>query len=115
VYAVSVERFEELVEAALAGMPETFTHAMENVAIVVEEAAPGRPLYGLYEGIPLTRRGPMSYGAVMPDRITLYRQTIQAHSHNEEELVAQIRKTVIHEIAHHFGIDDARLDELGWG
>ena len=86
---------------------------MENVAVIVEDHAEGRNLFGLYEGIPLTRRGPLSYGGVMPDRITLYQETISAHAHSEEELVAQIRKTVIHEVAHHFGIDDAELERLG--
>ena len=95
-------------------LPPEFAQAMENVAVIVEDHAEGRNLYGLYEGIPLTRRGPMSYGGVMPDRITLYQDTISAHCHNEAELIAQIRKTVIHEIAHHFGIGDPRLKELGW-
>ena len=112
---VSSERFEELVTDALRELPPQFAQAMENVAVIVEDHAEGRDLYGLYEGIPLTSRGPMSYGGVMPDRITLYQDTISAHSHNEAELIAQIRKTVIHEIAHHFGIGDPRLKELGWG
>ena len=111
---VSPERFEELVGEALAGLPPQFASAMENVAVIVEDHAEGRNLFGLYQGIPLTRRGPLSYAGVMPDRITLYQETISAHCHTEEELVAQIRKTVIHEVAHHFGIDDPRLEELGW-
>ena len=111
---VSPERFDELVGDALAGLPPQFATAMENVAVIVEDHAEGRNLFGLYQGIPLTRRGPLSYGGVMPDRITLYQETISAHADSEEELVAQIRKTVIHEVAHHFGIDDPRLEELGW-
>ena len=114
VTTVSPERFEELVGDALAGLPEEFATAMENVAVIVEDHAPGRNLFGLYEGIPLTRRGPLSYGGVMPDRITLYQETISKHCRTEEDLVKQIRKTVIHEVAHHFGIGDARLLELGW-
>ncbi len=114
VTTVSPERFEELVGDALAGLPEQFARAMENVAVVVEDHAPGRDLFGLYQGVPLTNRGPMSYSGVMPDRITLYQDTISEHCHGEEQLVAQIRKTVIHEIAHHFGIGDTRLEELGW-
>lgn len=113
-YTVSPERFEELVNDAIAELPPELAHAIENVAVIVEDHAEGNGLFGLYEGVPLTRRGPMSYGGVMPDRITLYQGTISAHCHNDEELVAQIRKTVIHEIAHHFGIGDPRLKELGW-
>lgn len=114
VIAVSSERFEKLVGDALAGLPLEFANAMENVAVIVEDHAEGRDLFGLYQGVPLTRRGPMSYGGVMPDRITLYQETISAHCRSEEQLVAQIRKTVIHEVAHHFGIGDPRLEELGW-
>ncbi|HVA02631.1 MAG TPA: metallopeptidase family protein [Acidimicrobiales bacterium] len=112
--SVSPERFDELVGDALAGLPPQFATAMENVAVIVEDHAEGRNLFGLYQGIPLTRRSPLSYGGVMPDQITLYQETISAHAQSEEELVAQIRKTVIHEVAHHFGIDDPRLEELGW-
>jgi predicted Zn-dependent protease with MMP-like domain len=114
VTTVSPERFEELVSDALAGLPAEFAGAMENVAVIVEDHAEGRNLFGLYQGVPLTRRGPMSYGGVMPDRITLYKDTISAHCGSEEQLVEQIRKTVIHEVAHHFGIGDPRLEELGW-
>jgi len=85
---------------------------MDNVAIIVEDEARGRNLFGLYEGIPLTRRGFSSYNAVMPDRITLYQKTICRVCANEDDVRAQVRKTVIHEIAHHFGISDPRLDEL---
>jgi len=87
---------------------------MDNVAIIVEDEAPGKNLFGLYEGIPLTRRGFSSYNAVMPDRITLYQTTICRVCASEDDVRAQVRKTVIHEIAHHFGISDPRLDELGW-
>jgi predicted Zn-dependent protease with MMP-like domain len=114
VTTVSSERFEELVGDALAGLPAEFAAAMENVAIIIEDHAEGQNLFGLYEGVPLTRRGPLSYAGVMPDRITLYQDTISRHSHDEQQLVEQIRKTVIHEVAHHFGIGDARLEELGW-
>jgi predicted Zn-dependent protease with MMP-like domain len=87
---------------------------IENLVIVVDDQAVGGSLFGLYEGVPLTKRSPISYNAVMPDRITLYQTTISRHCHNEAEVEAQIRKTVIHEIAHHFGISDPRLQELGW-
>src|SRR5579863_8071588 len=110
VTTVSPERFEELVGDALTGLPAEFAAAMENVAIIIEDHAEGQNLFGLYEGVPLTRRGPLSYAGVMPDRITLYQDTISRHSHDEEQLVEQIRKTVIHEVAHHFGIGDSRLD-----
>jgi predicted Zn-dependent protease with MMP-like domain len=87
---------------------------MENVAIIVEESAGGRPLYGLYEGIPLTKRGPMSYYGAVPDRITIFQDTISASSRDEEDLKKRVRKTVLHEVGHHFGISDPRLKELGW-
>jgi len=80
----------------------------------VDDQAVGQSLFGLYEGVPLTKRSPISYNAVMPDRITLYQSTISRHCNSEAEVEAQIRRTVIHEIAHHFGISDPRLEELGW-
>jgi predicted Zn-dependent protease with MMP-like domain len=113
-FDVDRDRFEELVAEALDGIPPELGSKMENVAVVVEEEAPGRNLFGLYEGIPLTRRTPLNYGWVMPDRITIYRRTICGVCHSEADVVAQVRKTVIHEVAHHFGISDPRLEELGW-
>jgi predicted Zn-dependent protease with MMP-like domain len=113
-YEISNERFEEVAAAALASLPPELSSQIENLAIIVADEAPGHNLYGLYEGIPLTKRGPMSYSAVMPDRITLYQKTICQHCHSEAEVEAQIRKTVLHEVAHHFGISDPRLVELGW-
>jgi predicted Zn-dependent protease with MMP-like domain len=113
-FEVSNERFEELAAEAVASLPESLSSRMDNVAIIVEDEARGRNLFGLYEGIPLTRRGFSSYNAVMPDRITLYQKTICQVCSNEDDVRAQVRKTVIHEIAHHFGISDPRLDELGW-
>jgi predicted Zn-dependent protease with MMP-like domain len=112
-FQVSNERFEELAAEAVASLPESLSSHMDNVAIIVEDEARGRNLFGLYEGIPLTRRN-NSYNAVMPDRITLYQTTICQVCANEDDVRAQVRKTVIHEIAHHFGISDPRLDELGW-
>ena len=114
-FSVTSERFEELVRDALQDLPADLASAMENIAVIVEDHAAGRPLFGLYEGIPLTKRGPMSYGGVLPDRITIYQDTICQHCGDEAQLVGQIRKTVIHEVAHHFGIDDAKLEQLGWG
>jgi len=115
VHDVSAEHFDELVEEALADLPPEFAAAMDNVAVIVEDRAAGGNLFGLYEGVPLTARGPLSYSAVPPDRITLYQHTISAACHTDEELRALVRKTVIHEVAHHFGIGDPRLEELGWG
>lgn len=111
---VSVERFEELVAAALDSIPPELGRLMENVAVLVEGHARGGHLLGLYEGIPLTERSPLSYYGVMPDKITIYRDTICSMCATEDEVVGQVRKTVIHEVAHHFGIDDPRLSELGW-
>ncbi len=115
-------RFEQLVADALDGIPESLGRLMDNVAVIVEDwpaphqsPGPGRTLLGLYEGIDLTRRSPLSYGAVMPDRITIFRGTISARARTEAELVEMVTTTVIHEVAHHFGISDARLHELGWG
>ena len=113
-FAVSSARFEELVGDALETLPPELARAVENVVVVVEDRAESGRLFGLYEGIPLTRRSPTSYSGVMPDRITLYQETISSVVNDEEELVRQVRKTVIHEMAHHFGISDERLEELGW-
>ncbi len=76
-------------------------------------AAAGTPLYGLYQGVPLTRRG-NGYAGALPDRITIYQDQICDSCTTEEQVVAQVRKTVLHEFGHHFGISDARLHELGW-
>ncbi|HVU77421.1 MAG TPA: metallopeptidase family protein [Gaiellaceae bacterium] len=105
--------FEEAVQQALDALPAELRHAMSNVDVVIEqEAPPGERLLGLYEGIPLTERG-STYGAVLPDKITLFRGPLQRASRGDEErLRAEIRRTVWHEIAHHFGIDDDRLVEL---
>lgn len=113
-FAVSNERFDELVADALGTLPSELAKEIENVAIIVEDEAVGRQLFGLFEGIPLTKRGPMSYTGVLPDRITLYQGAISRYCDSEDEVRRQVRKTVIHELAHHFGISDERLTELGW-
>jgi predicted Zn-dependent protease with MMP-like domain len=113
-FHVTRQHFEQLVADALDSLPPDLGREMDNVAVIVEDRAKGRPLFGLYEGIPLTKRGPTSYAGAMPDRITLYQDAISSVAHNEADVVAQIRKTVIHEVAHHFGISDPRLEELGW-
>jgi predicted Zn-dependent protease with MMP-like domain len=106
-------RFEEMVADALDGLPESLGRLMSNVAVTVEHV-PGPPgLLGLYVGIPLTDRT-TSYAGVLPDRITIYSQAICAISRSEQEVADQVRRTVVHEVAHHFGIDDERLRELGW-
>jgi predicted Zn-dependent protease with MMP-like domain len=107
------ERFRELAAEALDGLPAWIQERLENVDVLVEDASPrGRPgLLGLYEGIPLTRRG-SGYFGVLPDRITLFRGNIEAVSRDDEELKRTVRHTVIHEIAHFFGISDERLREL---
>ena len=110
---VEPERFEEMVVEALDRMPPELGRLMSNVAVTVEHRPGPRGLLGLYEGVPLTSRT-TGYGGVLPDRITIYRQAICAICRTREEVAEQVRKTVIHEIAHHFGIDDARLRELGW-
>ena len=110
---VSPARFEEMVEAALDSLPERLGRLMSNVAVMVQHE-PGPPgLLGLYEGIPLTSRT-TGYAGVLPDRITIYRLAICAVCESEDEVIDQVRRTVVHEVGHHFGISDARLTELGW-
>lgn len=111
---VPPDRFEERVAEALDEIPEELGQFMDNVAVFVREGSPGSGLLGRYDGVPLTERGAGYEGMVMPDRITIFRQPLLAMCADEEELVEQIRVTVVHEVAHHFGIDDDRLHELGW-
>jgi predicted Zn-dependent protease with MMP-like domain len=113
--------FERLVGDALDQIPESLGRVMENVVVLVEdwpnaEQLAGRrgTLLGLYQGVDLTRRSPLSYAGVMPDRITIFREPISRIAKNERELVDLVTTTVIHEVAHHFGISDDRLKELGW-
>lgn len=111
---VSTERFEQLVGEALESIPEELARLMDNVAIFVDDQSPPGRLFGLYEGTPLTQRQYYGIGMVMPDRITIFKQTICAACRTEDDVRHQVRVTVLHEVAHHFGIDDDRLDELGW-
>jgi predicted Zn-dependent protease with MMP-like domain len=109
------ERFEELVSEALDEVPPEFARAMDNVVVLVEEFNDEAPdILGLYHGIALTERT-SSYGGVLPDRISIYRRPILAMCEDEDEVVEEVLITVVHELGHHFGIDDARLHELGWG
>lgn len=110
---VAEDRFADIADAALDGLPEDFLAALDNVAVVIEDEDPsGRHLLGLYEGIPQTDR--FEYAGVLPDKITIFRLPLCARAIDEEDLAEQVRITVAHEIAHHLGIDDDRLDELGW-
>lgn len=106
-------RFEELVAEALDELPDWVAERLDNVEVLVEEAPASRErgLLGVYEGIPLTKRG-LDYAGVVPDRITLFRRNIEEQASNEEGLKRVIRHTVVHEIAHFFGISDERLLEI---
>jgi len=108
-----VDDFEDSAQAAIDSLPDDLRQAMSNVAIMVEdEPPPGQPLLGLYEGVPLTRRT-TGYSGVPPDKITIYRGPLERHyGHDPAVLREQIRRVVLHEIAHHFGISDERLREL---
>jgi predicted Zn-dependent protease with MMP-like domain len=115
------EEVERMVADALDSIPPELGDQMENVAVMVEEwpradQLGGRrgTLLGLYEGIPLTARGPMGYAGVMPDRITIFRGPLCARAADEHELARDVRTTVLHEVGHYFGLSDARLRELGW-
>ena len=107
------ERFKEYARAALESLPPDLRQSLSNVEIVVEEEPPaGQRLLGLYQGVPLTRRGTF-YSGVLPDKITLFRgPLVRRYGHDESLLRAQVRRVVLHEIAHHFGISDERLVEL---
>jgi predicted Zn-dependent protease with MMP-like domain len=105
--------FEQAVRAAIDGLPSDLRDAMSNVAIVIEEEPPdGLPLLGLYQGVPLTRRT-SGYAAVPPDKISIYRGPLErVYGRDPDVLRREIRRVVLHEIAHHFGISDERLHEL---
>jgi predicted Zn-dependent protease with MMP-like domain len=107
------ERFELLVEEAVASLPEWVMETLDNVEILTEdEPPPGQHLFGLYEGVPLASRG-NHYSWVLPDRITLFvHPMLRATGNDEDALRALVRHTVVHEIGHHFGISDERLVEL---
>tara|TARA_B110000116_G_scaffold208389_1_gene183839 strand:+ start:64 stop:426 length:363 start_codon:yes stop_codon:yes gene_type:complete len=119
---MELEHFERLIHKALSKIPKDLRSYLNNVDIVVEDL-PARDqlaghiidedqlLLGLYEGVPLTERG--EYSMVLPDKITLFQKTIESICADNDEIIEQVRETVIHEVAHHFGIDDDRLEELG--
>ena len=117
--SISYDEFVEIAENTLAEMPDELAELLDNVAILVdpeqiESDYGSETLYGLYEGVPLTERD-SGYHAVLPDRITIFRGPLQRDFGSQQELEEQIRITVIHEVAHHFGFDEDRLWELGWG
>ncbi len=109
---IDVTDFEALVSAALEAIPEELRAEMENVAIIIDDQSPPGRLYGLYEGVPLTKRG--TYAGARPDQITLFLATICQSASTPEELAHRVRVTVLHEVGHHFGLGEARLRELGW-
>ncbi len=112
---VDPRRFDELVGDALDRLPAELAAACNNVVVLVADRNPDEPdLLGLYEGIALTERD-SSYGGSLPDTITVYRDALLEVCDTEDELTEEVAVTVIHEIAHHFGIDDERLHQLGWG
>lgn len=119
------ERFEQLVARAVDSLPDEFRDKLENIDVVVEDEPSrsqlnnarlrrGETLLGLYQGVPLTNRGSY-YGMVVPDKITIFQRPIEAKSSNDARIMIEIRKVVQHEIAHHFGIGDARLKQLEKG
>lgn len=119
---MDVQKFERLVGEAIEKLPEVFRERLENIDIVVADKPTrdqlktlrnkGESLLGLYEGVPLTERT-HNYGLVAPDKITIFQKSIEAMYRNEDQIIAEIQRVVRHEIAHHFGISDARLEELG--
>ena len=123
VLGMGADEFDELVADALDTIPAELARAMRNVVVLVEDepSADARhaaghdegELLGLYEGVPLTERDGW-YSGVLPDRITLFRGPLLRRCSTREEVVEEVRTTVVHEVAHHFGIDDDRLEELGW-
>jgi predicted Zn-dependent protease with MMP-like domain len=112
---MSDDRFEELVGDALDLIPPELTRAIDNVVVLIEPRHPEDPhLLGLYHGIALTERD-SHYGGALPDTVTIYREAILELCADEKEVVEEVAVTVIHEIAHYFGIDEDRLHQLGWG
>ena len=117
------QRFEKLVGEAIEKLPDIFRERLENIDVVVADTPThaqlktlrekkGDTLLGLYEGVPLTERT-HEYGMVVPDKITIFQKPIEAMCHNDTQIIAEIQRVVQHEIAHHFGISDERLEELG--
>ncbi|WP_131684647.1 metallopeptidase family protein [Pseudarthrobacter sp. YALA5] len=121
-FEMSADDFESAVTDALGRIPAKLAAAMDNVAVFVEDdyvPSPGEDpdtvLLGLYEGVPLTERDSWWDAGSLPDRITIFRQPILDICTSRDEVIHEVAVTVVHEVAHHFGIDDERLHELGWG
>ena len=112
-FLIDAVRFERLVGEALDSLPPALGEMMENIVVVVEDVHPDEDLLGLYEGVPLTEREDYG-GLAMPDRVTVYRLPICEMCDSEDELLEEVMVTVVHEVAHHFGIDDDTLHQLGW-
>ncbi len=111
---VSDEDFDACVNQALDAIPDALIALIDNCVVLVEEAPPpGEDLFGFYDGIPLTERG-FDYGGVLPDRILIFREPHRLTCETVDDLIDEIHTTVVHEIAHHFGIDDEALGELGY-
>jgi len=113
--SVSRREFEALVSEAIDALPEEFLDQLDNVVFVVEDRPPlpEDPLLGVYEGVALTERSPLD--AYLPDRIVVFREPLCDMARDLEDLADQVYVTVVHEVGHYFGVDDDRLDELGWG
>jgi predicted Zn-dependent protease with MMP-like domain len=113
---MSREDFEDAVGDALDGLPPDLADQMDNVVVLVDDEAPADDptLLGLYEGTPLTERDTWWAAGALPDRITIFRNPTLAICQTRDEVIEEVVVTVVHEVAHHFGIDDARLHELGW-
>lgn len=119
---MSADEFEAAVQDALDSIPEKLSQAMDNVAVFIEDdyfpgpdEDPGTVLLGLYEGVPLTERDSWWDAGSLPDRITIFREPILEICGSRDKVIHEVAVTVVHEIAHHFGISDDRLHELGWG
>ena len=105
--------FEQVIQETLDSLPQDLRDQISNVEILVEDEPPeGQRLLGLYQGVPLTRRG-INYNGALPDKITIYRGPLERlYGHDPEQLISQIRHVVLHEVAHHFGISDQRLVDI---
>ena len=121
-FSMSADEFEAAVEDALQSIPEKLARAMDNVAVFIEDdyvPGPGEDpetvLLGLYEGVPLTERDSWWDAGSLPDRITIFREPILDICGSRDDVIHEVAVTVVHEIAHHFGISDERLHQLGWG
>ncbi|MET1086408.1 MAG: metallopeptidase family protein [Arthrobacter sp.] len=121
-FSMSADEFEAAVQDALNSIPDKLAQAMDNVAVFIDDDYAPRPgedpdtvLLGLYEGVPLTERDSWWDAGSLPDRITIFRAPILEICESREDVIHEVAVTVVHEVAHHFGIDDDRLHDLGWG